>query len=67
MKNWHMIAAFVFMTGNAWGSPYFRPLNLSHPQLVAWAILDPRDLGNSEAASLLPVFTHSPKDGWQRP
>lgn len=43
--------------------PYFRPLDPSHPQPVAGALLDPSRLGDTSAASLLPLVTHSPADG----
>ena len=48
-------------------SPYFRPLDFSHSQPVVGALMDPTDLGNTEMASLLPIFTHSPKDGCLMP
>jgi hypothetical protein len=48
---------------NANASPYFRPLDVSHPQPILGALLDPKDLGRTEASSLLPLITHSPKDG----
>lgn len=44
-------------------TPYFRPLDFAHPQPIVGALIDPTSLGQSSAASLLPIFTHSPKDG----
>lgn len=43
--------------------PYFRPLDFAHPQPLVGAAIDPTDLRQSRAVSLLPIFTHSPKDG----
>ena len=48
-------------------APYFRPIDFAHPQPIVGALVDPTDLGQSSAASLLPIFTHSPKDGCQLP
>lgn len=47
----------------AQAAPYFRLVNLAHPDPVAGALVAPEDLKNSAAASLLPIFTHSPVDG----
>ena len=44
-------------------TPYFRLIDPSHPAPVLGALVDPVHLGNTSAASLLPIFTHSPKDG----
>jgi hypothetical protein len=63
MKHWMLAAALICFGSSANASPYFRLLDVSHPQPVLGALLDPRDLGNSEAASLLPILTHSPADG----
>ena len=61
--------------GSAQAAPYFRVYGwdysahtfnlsaLSHPTLVAGALIDPTNLGNSSGASLLPLVTHSPSDG----
>lgn len=62
MKN-IITAGLVLIASTAFANPYFRLVNLSHPQMVAGALLDPQNLGNSEGASLLPIFTHSPSDG----
>lgn len=58
-----LFAVLLLLPSVAQASPYFRPIDLSHPQLVAGALLAPEDLGSTEVASLLPLITHSPKDG----
>ena len=61
-----LVLYFVAVTALAvkcHASPYFRPLNYQHPVTVAGALLDPTGLGNSEGAALVPLVTHSPKDG----
>lgn len=63
MKQWLLAAALVCFSSSAQAGPYFRLIDPSHPQPVAGALLDPRDLGNSEASSFLPIFTHSTADG----
>lgn len=55
--------AFLLLSSSALANPYFRFLDPSHPQPVLGALVDPANLGNSEATSLLPLVTHSPKDG----
>lgn len=62
MKN-IIVAGLLFVASVAGAKPYFRLVNPSHPQMVAGALLDPQSLGNSEAASLLPIVTHSTADG----
>lgn len=44
-------------------SPYFRLVDYAHPQPVLGALIDPLATGKTSAASLLPLITHSPKDG----
>ncbi len=64
MKTLLLIAAvFVSCAPKASALPYFRPLDIAHPQPVVGALLAPENIGNTEAASLLPLITHSPKDG----
>lgn len=63
MKHWLMAAALICFGSSASANPYFRIINPAHPQPVAGAMLDPKDLGNTEAASLIPLITHSTADG----
>lgn len=58
-----LVMLMMFMPTFAAASPYFRLLDISHPQPVAGALLDVKDLNNTEGASLLPLITHSTKDG----
>lgn len=44
-------------------SPYFRVIDPAHPEPIAGASLNPRDLKDSRVISLMPLLTHSPKDG----
>lgn len=62
MKNL-IAAALMFLTVSANAGPYFRVIDPSHPQPVIGALLAPENVENSEAASLLPLITHSPADG----
>ncbi len=57
--------AFAFMLAavNASAKPYFRVIDPAHPQPVVGALVDTIRPGQSQAASLLPIFTHSPADG----
>ena len=63
MKYFLAAAALIFYAVAANATPYFRPLDLAHPQPVLGALIDPTALGQTEGASLLPLVTHSPKDG----
>lgn len=63
MKHWLVVAALVCFGSNASASPYFRLIDLNHPQPVLGALVAPEELGNTEATSLLPLITHSTKDG----
>ncbi len=63
MKKILFILACLCACGSAHASPYFRPLDIAHPQPVLGALIAPDTLKTSEAASLLPLITHSPKDG----
>lgn len=42
---------------------YFRPIDVTHPIVIAGAAIDPVHLGDSRAVSLVPLATHSPSDG----
>lgn len=55
--------ALMLLASVASATPYFRLIDPSHPQPVVGALVDPVHLGNTSAASLLPLVTHSPKDG----
>jgi len=63
MKKLALAVALICFGSLAGAAPYFRPLDFSHPQPVVGALLAPEALGNTEGASLLPLLTHSPKDG----
>ena len=59
-----MVLAFAPSQASAWGFyPYFRPLDINHLQPVGGALIDVREIHLSEATGLLPLLTHSPKDG----
>jgi len=53
----------MLIAASAQANPYFRPLDPAHPQPVVGALLAPEAMGQSEATTLLPLVTHSPKDG----
>jgi hypothetical protein len=63
MKYWLLGIALICFATSANATPYFRLLDISHPQPVLGALIDPSAPGNTEAASLIPILTHSPKDG----
>ena len=64
MKTLSLFAALLLAVASvARATPYFRPINPAHPQPVAGALIAPTALGESSGAALLPIFTHSPKDG----
>ena len=48
---------------SAKATPYFRFIDLGHPQPVIGALVDPMNYKKTSASSLLPIFTHSPNDG----
>lgn len=58
-----LFAALVLLPTLANANPYFRLIDPAHPQPVFGAALDPKALWNTEAQSLIPAITHSPKDG----
>ncbi len=55
--------ALMLLASAASATPYFRLIDPAHPQPVVGALVDPVHLGNTGASSLLPLVTHSPKDG----
>lgn len=63
MKHWMLAAALICFGVEAQATPYFRLLDPKHPQPVVGALLAPEDLGQTGAASMLPLITHSPTDG----
>jgi hypothetical protein len=65
-----VLVAWIAVPSQA--APYFRSvigkdagghIVFNKPAPVLGALIDPKNLGASEAASLLPLVTHSPKDG----
>lgn len=67
-----LTAALVLMPKIALASmlglyPYFRPLDIYHPQPIGGALVDVEDVQKSEGTILLPLLTHSPKDGCMLP
>lgn len=66
MNKYTLACVFTLFTSTVSASPYFRPNPLflgSAPITVAGAAIDPKTPKNSEGVVLLPLFTHSPKDG----
>ena len=63
MKTLIVALALAAMAVPSSATPYFRLIDPSHPAPVLGALVDPTNLGQSSAASLLPLVTHSPKDG----
>lgn len=62
-----LVTALLLIASAAQATPYLRPnagfKDPAHPQLIAGALLDPLSLDKTSGGSMLPVFTHSPKDG----
>lgn len=54
---------FILLASTAQAAPYFRLLDLAKPQVSAGALVDPENSGNSSAASMLAVVSHSTRDG----
>lgn len=67
MKHWLLGISMVCFCATAGATPYFRanPVfqNPAHPLMIAGALIDPINLSQTSGGSMLPVFTHSPKDG----
>lgn len=63
MRNTLLLAALALAVSSAHAAPYFRVINPAHPEPVVGALIDPAHIDESEATSLLPIFTHSPADG----
>ena len=57
------LALLLVLASSAQASPYFRFIDLGHPQPVIGALVDPMNYKKTSASSLLPIFTHSPNDG----
>jgi hypothetical protein len=63
MRKMILTGSLLLAAGMVHASPYFRPVDFRHPQPVGGALIDPVHPGNTTGAGLLPIFTHSPKDG----
>lgn len=63
MKHWLLGIALICWGSIAHANPYFRFINPAHPHPTTGALLDTKNLRDSEAAVLLPLVTHSPTDG----
>lgn len=51
-------------SSSAQAAPYFRPLDIHHPQVSAGACADPVNVGQSSQCTMVPIFTHSHNDGY---
>lgn len=58
-----LIAALLFLPSLSFASPYFRLLDLSHPQVGAGFLIAPKDPLSSIAVTELALLTHSAADG----
>jgi hypothetical protein len=62
---WSLIAiGLLAMVGMGNATPYFRPLDISHPQPVAGALFGTSGIQDTQTTGMLPLITHSPKDGY---
>lgn len=62
MKKITLAVLAMLWCSSAYGTPYFRPLDLKHLQISAGAFVDPTS-GDTDFGSMLAIFTHSPADG----
>lgn len=62
-----ILVALLLSPVPALASPYFRPIDPQHPQPIVGAAVNPAKLADSRAVTLLPIITHSPKDGCLMP
>mgnify|MGYP001446273435 CR=1 FL=1 len=62
-----MMASRIASAGMLGLYPYFRPLDVHHLQPIAGALIDVKDIQNTEMTGLVPLLTHSPMDGCMLP
>lgn len=53
----------LLLSTSAFATPYFRLVDPSHPQPVVGALFSLDGIKQTEGTSLLPLITHTPKDG----
>lgn len=58
-----LVAALLLAASAAHAVPYFRFVDIGHPNPILGAAIDPKAVKQSRAIGLYPIFTHSPKDG----
>lgn len=62
-----IVISVMLLAGSASANPYFRPINLAHPQISAGAYVDPVNPGQSAAGTSVALVTHSTTDGCAMP
>ncbi len=55
--------ALLTLAVPSFASPYFRPLDIAHPQISAGAIWSTSQLNQSVGVTDIAIITHSPSDG----
>ena len=63
MKTVSALLLAAFVAAPAAARPYFRPIDLSRPQFIAGAYLDPETVGASEGGTAVALLTHATEDG----
>jgi hypothetical protein len=63
MKALLIVVLLMMPCGILNASPYFRLIHQS-PQLGLGTLYDPATMGQSQAAAMVPIITHSFNDGW---
>lgn len=61
MKKLLMVAVLLFSVKAVRGEPYFKPIDISHPQITTGVFSDLK--GHSDAGSSLALILHTPTDG----
>lgn len=59
-----LIAVLLLVAVDVQATPYFRLIDVKNPRILAGASIDPEKPGDNEVVSLVPLVTHSHRDGY---
>lgn len=59
-----LVAALLLLPSLSFATPYFRIIDVHHPEMSAGSVLDPVNIGQSQAVVVTSIIRHDAADGY---